>query len=433
MLKKKSYSDILVVFLTIIVYLSFIIGFYLDENSAGAGGYNGDFALNWNNLKIFLNNDFFTSINLTDGLDLDNQYRSSRSPLVYILHSVFNPFVETEINYRRSVFLISLLGPLLFYFCLNIKFEKENRIILFFISSLILLSPYYRTSSYWALDENYGYISLFLGFIFFNLFLKEKQQTKKYIYLFFLTLFSSSCIYFDQKLLFIPLIFYLSIIISKQEPIVKFLITVFYIIFSIPFLYLVYLWGNIITDSVEYRGLGEGLYFQNIGYVISMIAFYFLPFLFIREKNIYQQIRNFLKLKINYYLIFIFFLYIVYLVLFFDITTQPILGKGMVHKLSLLLFEHVHYQSIFTYFAFFVSWLVILLFLNNKVLDTLILIYFTLISLISLMFLQEYLDPLLLILIFLFFRTKLVLNYKMALILFVYFSTFLSSSIIFYF
>ena len=164
-----------------------------------------------------------------------------------------------------------------------------------------------------------------------------------------------------------------------------------------------------------------------------MIAFYFLPFLFIREKNIYQQIRNFLKLKINYYLIFIFFLYIVYLVLFFDITTQPILGKGMVHKLSLLLFEHVHYQSIFTYFAFFVSWLVILLFLNNKVLDTLILIYFTLISLISLMFLQEYLDPLLLILIFLFFRTKLVLNYKMALILFVYFSTFLSSSIIFYF
>ena len=48
MLKKKSYSDIMVVFLTIIVYLSFIIGFYLDENSAGAGGYNGDFALNWN-------------------------------------------------------------------------------------------------------------------------------------------------------------------------------------------------------------------------------------------------------------------------------------------------------------------------------------------------------------------------------------------------
>ena len=49
---KKSFLDISVIFLTAIVYLSFISGFYLDENSAGAGGYNGDFAINWNNLKI---------------------------------------------------------------------------------------------------------------------------------------------------------------------------------------------------------------------------------------------------------------------------------------------------------------------------------------------------------------------------------------------
>jgi len=429
---KKSFLDISVIFLTAIVYLSFISGFYLDENSAGAGGYNGDFAINWNNLKIFLNNDFFTSINLTDGSDSENHYRSSRSPLVYILHSAFNPFIETEIEYRRSVFLISLLGPLLFYFCLNFKFEKENKIILFFISSLILLSPYYRTSSYWALDENYGYLSLFLSFIFFNLFLKEEKQIKKYSYLFFLTLFSACCIYFDQKLLFVPLIFYLRIIFSKQEPVIKFLITFFYMIFSIPFLYLIYLWENIITDSVEYRGVGEGIYFQNIGYVVSMIAFYFLPFLFIKEKNIFQQIRNFLESKVNFYLVTAFILYIIYLIFFFDISTQLVLGKGIIHKLSLLLFDHNYYQLIFTYFSFFVSWIIILVFLNNKISDILILIYFGLISLISLMFLQEYLDPLILILIFLFFKTKLVLNYKMVLILFVYFSIFLFSSIKFY-
>ena len=93
----QNKSTYLIFSLTIIVYLSFFLGFFFDENSAGAGGYSRDFSLNWNNLQIFLNNDFMTAVNSTDGTDANNNYRSSRAPLVYILHSLLNPFVETKL------------------------------------------------------------------------------------------------------------------------------------------------------------------------------------------------------------------------------------------------------------------------------------------------------------------------------------------------
>ena len=93
-LLKDNYK-ILIFLLIFLSFSSFFLGFYLDENSAGAGSYNGDFQLNWANLQIFLNNDLLTAINYTDNSDPNIQYNSSRSPLVYVLHKLFNPFLES--------------------------------------------------------------------------------------------------------------------------------------------------------------------------------------------------------------------------------------------------------------------------------------------------------------------------------------------------
>ena len=45
---------------------SFFLGFYLDENSAGGGGYLGDWVNAWLNLQLVLNNDILTAINHED-------------------------------------------------------------------------------------------------------------------------------------------------------------------------------------------------------------------------------------------------------------------------------------------------------------------------------------------------------------------------------
>ena len=125
-------------------------------------------------------------------LDPDHEdFETNRSPLLYMLHGLLNPFAETKIGYRRSVFVISLLVPVLFFLCLKQKFQKQDNLLLLLIASCVFLSPYFRTSAYWGLEENYGIISLLLAFFFLNLFLKNKKTENYIIYshLFFISFF----------------------------------------------------------------------------------------------------------------------------------------------------------------------------------------------------------------------------------------------------
>ena len=92
---------ILSVILILISFSSLFLGFYFDENSAGAGSYKGDIQTIWKNLQIFLTYDLASSINHPD-------YFDSRIPIAYILHETFNPFVKDIMSYRKSVFVISL-------------------------------------------------------------------------------------------------------------------------------------------------------------------------------------------------------------------------------------------------------------------------------------------------------------------------------------
>ena len=435
----KSLNNNYKIVISILIFLSFssfFLGFYFDENSAGAGGLYGDFSLNWSNLQIFLNNDLITAINYTDGSDPDNFYQSSRPPLVYILHKLFNPFLGTEISFRRSVFIISLLGPVLFYFCLKQKFKKEDNLLLLLIASLILLSPYYRTSSYWALDENYSFISLLITFLLLNNFLEPKEaqeEYKIYFQLLLLTFFSSLCIYFDPKLLIIPIICFFKIITSKKILRLKIFSILFYLIFSLPYIYLIILWDSLIVPTfAEGRGIGSGLFLGNIGYLSTMIAFYLFPLLLFKEKKLIDLIKNFFSYKRSYLFISLFFIYLFYLLNFYDFEGQAMIGKGFVHKFSLILFQDYFLQKIFIYFSFFISWIIILIFIDKNIQDSLILLYFFLISIIQSWLLQEYIDPLILIMAFTFFSSQLFIKYKNSIFLYCYLSILLISSNIYY-
>ena len=107
-----KYFSIILILLSI---SSFFIGYIYDENSAGGGP--TDFGHTWANLHTFLNNSISEGIHLTTTFDM-KIYTSARTPLIYILHKLFNPFVGNEITFRTSVFCLSLLVPFLFYLCL---------------------------------------------------------------------------------------------------------------------------------------------------------------------------------------------------------------------------------------------------------------------------------------------------------------------------
>ena len=126
-IEKKENYKILTFILIILSIVSFFLGFHFDENSAGAGGHNGDFVAIWRNQQIFLSYDLISASSHPD-------YFDSRAPTAYILHKFLNPFVVNEISYRRTVFIISLALPILFYFTLKQRFQTKDNLLLVLIS-----------------------------------------------------------------------------------------------------------------------------------------------------------------------------------------------------------------------------------------------------------------------------------------------------------
>ena len=186
--------------------------------------------------------------------------------------------------------------------------------------------------------------------------------------------------------------------------------------------------------------MGNQFYLEHIGYASTIIGFYFLPFLLFKGKNLFIDIKNFFLEKKNYFLIFLFLIYIFYLLvlsIFFDqkpLNIEVSIGKGFIHKLSYILFkDNFIIREIFIYFSFLISWLVILIFIDRNLKNGLILLYFFLVSIVTLPLMQEYFDPLILIITLTFFSSKIFINYKNAMILFFYLSIFLVSSNIYYY
>jgi len=448
-------KTILIIF-TSLIYLSFFLGFYFNENSIGSGGYRGDLEWMWLNFEIYKTHNLWTAIHHPD-------FFGNRTPLLYILHILFNPFISNIDLYRISVFSISFLAPLIFYICLTQKFKDIDKTILFFISSFVLLSPYYRTHAYWGMEINYGIITMLASIFFLNYTLYENISSKLKLYfsITLLTFFSSLCLYFDQKLLIVPLIVLFEVLRSKLNLRFKIFSLINYFIFAIPFLYLMIIWKGIVPtitqevnpNTITSLSRWNMMWFEHLGYATTMMAFYILPLLFFKNKNFYFLIKGFFLNKSNYIAISLFFIYLIYLLNFFDyreFTTEGtrigseyfnirgseyfyIMGLGYVHKISIILFKDFLSQEIFTYFAFFISWIIILVFIEKNLRDFFIILYFYFISLLLWPLMQETFDPILFLLVFTIFSSKLFINLKNSIFLFGYLSLFLISANAYYY
>ena len=124
--KKNLINTIILTFIILFLIVYFFFGFYSLENSTGAGDFDGDLASIWSNLEIF-------KTGVIENLDNRN-YNDSRIPLSYILHIKLNHFSNSISGLRNSVFLISLLVPILFYVSIKKKYENLNNLFLICIS-----------------------------------------------------------------------------------------------------------------------------------------------------------------------------------------------------------------------------------------------------------------------------------------------------------
>jgi len=424
-------------FILSLIIFSFFQGFYYDENSAGAGGYNGDITWILNNIEIFKNN------KLQDAI-LNDDLFGNRTPLIYIINKILNPFFYEYEKYRITVFLFSLTGPILIYLCLKNRYPKTNNELIILLSSIILLSPYYRTSGYWALNENYGLVTSLISLLFLNLYLENiKIIKKRNIFLFFTIFFSSLSVYFDLKLIIIAIICFFYLMNSKIEIKLKSYTFLIYLILGLPYLFLILEWNGIVPPRTQAANINTAtnlsrlgdLHVYHLGYVSTIIGFYLFPFLFLKEKNFFQIIYDFFRTKWSLLILIIPILYVLYIYLSIEFKSYTVddywIGLGVVNKTTNILFDDIYKKEIFTYFIFFLSWIVICLYVDNLI-DFLILSFFFIISLFLWPLMQEYFDPIIIILCLMIFKTKMKLNYYNIYFLFFYFAVFLTIANIYY-
>lgn len=396
---KTSSKNILQLIVGLLIYLSYFISYIFNENSIGSGGYNGDLTWIWQNFEIFKSN------NLLDAIK-DKDFFGNRTPLFYILNIYLNPFIDHIDSYRLSVFIFFIISPVILYFTLKKYFPNDNPFTLFCISSLLLLSPYFRSSSVWGQEINYGILALIITFFYYIKF----KYNKNFFNLFLIIVFSSLCVYFDQKLLIVPLFCFYNIILDNKLNLkFKLISAILYFILALPFVYLILIWGGIVptlTQQSNFHSFNSyenfNLHFYHIGYAATIIALYLIPLIILKNKISFESIFNFLKK--DYLIIFFPITIYIFLYIFFDwydlLQTKQYVsqtgityGLGFVNKLGMIFFNDLSLRKAFTYFAFFGSWLTIVYAIKVKTTNWFLIIYFFSISLILLPIMQEYFDP----------------------------------------
>jgi hypothetical protein len=195
---------------------------------------------------------------------------------------------------------------------------------------------------------------------------------------------------------------------------------------------LFYFWNNVVgANDASIRQVGKSFLLINIGYTSTIIFFYFVPYLLFNFKKVTSEICAEKKI-IAIYTIF-FFLYLFLLNLFpNNYYGWDIYGNGWVSKLANITFNDENLKTIFIYSFFFISGLFLVHVSKNNLLLVIILLYFFLLSLFILPLFQEYFDPLIFLLILLFFYNKKDLNPEFIIFNYIFYIIFLIVCLFYY-
>ena len=432
-------QKITTIFLSLLIIISYFLGFVFSENSIGSGGYNGDLVWMWDNFEIFKNESLIQAIKSDD-------FFGNRTALLYILNIYLNPFLNNIDEYRFSITIFSLLAPYILFLCIKEKYKNINYEIILLLSCIILLSPFYRTSSFWGMEIQYGIITSLLSILFFLKNNNKENASRKNIFL--SILFSSVTVYFDVKLVIIPLFIYLTILFSNLDYKMKLYSSISYMLLAIPFILLIFHWKGIVPIATQQANplqashiMNSKFHMVNILFATNMIGFYLFPFL-ILKKNFIKNI----KIKINIFNLLLLFLFIVYLIYFVSSNLYDYVdllpkesggykdhfGLGYSDKLGGILFDNRNLSLLFNSIIFLISVIIIIIFINSNFINFFLILFFLLLSTALFPLMQEYFDPYIYILALLIAKNEYDFTYLKSNFIFVFFSFFLISSIIFY-
>jgi hypothetical protein len=388
--------------------MSLFVGLYFGENSSG--GAKHDYYV----LEKYY---YSFSVDIIRGLELflSNDSSKIHSPIFYILVGLVLRVIN-NIDIVKVIYVISSsIIPYIFYKIILLKnlIRNDNDNIYFFISLLIFLSPYFRSSAIWLLGDNLS-ILFFSLFVFFVIKIQlEKKILKNY---FFSCIFLILCCYirYYYCLYYLVIVYFSVRYLSVKQ---NFYILLVSLILSSPFF--IYILSILLNNNFyivlkNFSNNPESLFFynyvNNVVQIYLIVLIYMVPFVMPKLKNLISYYLSNFKLLIVVIVAFILLLILNYIVnsSFFLI---PQLGGGIFFKfLSLNLFHGINF------FLFFLFLFVSILFLDFIFKDNRILNYFIffilILSLPMTVLYQKYLDPLIYFFLFGLVNTSIINEVK---------------------
>lgn len=394
-----------------IFFCSLLLSLYFKENSSG--GAKIDFEITRPFIESF-NNGFLAGINhliQTGFLHFPTHYL-----LIFYFEKIFGNTI-TQILY----IILSAFLPLIFYTVLKKKFKSADKSYLFLISSIIFLSPYFRSSSIWITSDNIALIFFCLSISKYLSAHNDKKIFKNFS-LCFLLLAIASYLRPYYSIFVIIFLFeaYKKILFSRFIALVN-----LNLILALPAL--IYLYIFKINNTLDHEAVKPHL-IKNFFFFLSISAFYFIP-IFLNN--------NFIKKSISFYkkekkIIFI----LITVFIFFSLSNYSenlsnVLGGGVIYRIC----KYFNLGLIYFIICFLSLLIIYQLIIFNK--KNLLIISCVFFAFPFTIIYQKYYDPLIWIIMFSLidysFINEIILKRKFSLKLtYVYFILFLVSANIYY-
>ena len=407
--------------LIVLILLSYFVGFYVREISNGAGHLDLEHHI-WLVISD-LRQDYFETIRNYQKAG----YGEATFPFFHSFQSFFNPATKNILYCLNNTFF-NLLIIFIFYQFLKLKKIKfENNFFVILIPFIVLLSPWFRSSSYWGMTENFSFLFLIPSLYFLDLLIKKKISFNNNI---LLTVLISLTLYARQQFIFLAVFHILLLILSRNKRDLVFTL-IFYSFLSIPGFYVLFIWGvfnDISQATTQSSNLDIKNIFLSIPKISSLFFFYSIPLILI---NLSKFLKIFLSKK---NLLFFVIIFITKFFLYHDIE-YSIKGGGFIVKFSQFFLHNDPFLLILISSAFFSFIISIINSSNYK--------YFLILPLIYLNYgfvwfiYQEWFDPLYLFIYYIFFSRDHISNLRLNTgssikILFMWESTILMIALIYY-
>lgn len=283
----------MLIYKKILIYLFFVltlfIGFYLGENSSGGAKIDFDILFPYiqnfeNNFKVGFENYVTNSSTLL------------HSPIFYIVVSLLLKLFDQLIYVNIIYIFVSALLPYFFYQIIKHNYNQNNDYI-FYLSLIIFVSPYFRSSSIWMLGDNLSLIFFALSVFFFIKSLKSKNEIKSFfLCLFFLIL----CCYIRYYYALFS-IYYLAIFYKYLEKKFFFYLVLFSFLLSTPALIYFYFIFQNYNFLGTVNNFGKINLYSNALIILSIFLFYLIPLIFNDRLLIYKYLKD---KKVYFLLIF---------------------------------------------------------------------------------------------------------------------------------